>query len=309
MADDPGILVETLRTRLLRGLQAASIRGGDRLPSARVLSREFGVDHRLVLAAYRVLADEGLVQLRPRGGIYVAARPGEVQGSPNIPESWLAQLLAEGLAREIQATDLHELLRRSTETLRLRAVVIAATADQGYSIARELREDFGLEADAVLADEVRAASRTPLPVLRADLVVTITDHAEWVREYAASLRKEACVIKVRPDLTSGEFVMLLRRPVYAVVASRDFGETLRNFFKDAKGVENLHLMILGEDDLSTIPVGAPTYVTQRARAQLGDVVVPGHMLPPARTICSESAREIFTFIVRENARAMRRAVP
>ena len=74
-------------------------------------------------------------------------------------------------------------------------------------------------------------------------------------------------------------------------------------------MENLHLMILGEDDLSTIPVGAPTYVTQRARAQHGDVVVPGHMLPPARTICSESAREIFTFIVRENARAMRRAVP
>ena len=35
-------------------------------------SSEFGVDHRLILAAYKQLAAEGLVEVRERGGVYVS---------------------------------------------------------------------------------------------------------------------------------------------------------------------------------------------------------------------------------------------
>ena len=74
------------------------------------------------------------------------------------------------------------------------------------------------------------------------------------------------MIDVRPDLVRGEWSLLFRRPVYAVVADTAFGEMLRRFFADVPGAKNLHILVLGRDDLDTIPDDAPTYVTQRVRA-------------------------------------------
>jgi len=298
-------IVETLRTRLLRALQSGAITRGDRLPSARDLEREFQVDHRVVLAAYRRLGDEGLVELRQRGGIYVAAHRGS-SAVPPLPEGWVAGLFTQALAREIAGPELHEWLRRCTETLRLRAAAIASTSDQAYGLCRELRDDFGLESDVVLAEELSAEGAPPLPVRRADLLVTTEANADRVRRLGEELRKPVTVIELRPDLTVGEWALLLRRPVYAVVATAEFGRMLRRFFAEVPGVENLRVLVLGEDDLGTIPDGAPTYVTQSVRAQLAGVTLRGRILPAARTISTRSAREIFDFIVHSNIEALGR---
>ena len=300
------LIVHTLRSRVLRGLQAGTLVAGERLPTSRELAAEFDVDYRLVIAAYKALASEGLVELRPRGGIYVADAGAPRAGHPPLPEAWLAEVLTEGIAREIPGPELHEWLRRSVETLRLRAVTITTTLDQGYGLCRELRDDFGLEADALLAEELLDAAESPLSLRRADLLVTTDAHAEQARALATELGRAAIVVQVRPELAGGEWALLLRRPVYAVVASEQFGEMLRRFFEGVPGIENLRILVLGRDDLEQIPAGAPTYVTQRVRAELGDIRIPGRILPPARTIAAESAREIFTFIVRSNVEAMSR---
>jgi DNA-binding transcriptional regulator YhcF (GntR family) len=306
MTEPRALIVDTLRGRVLRGLQAGTLHAGDRLPSARELAVEFAVDFRLVLAAYKELGAEGLVDLRPRGGIYVAARSAGERGLPPLPEAWFADLLTQGLAREIPAPELHEWLRRCTETLRLRAVAIASTADQVHGLCRELRDDFGLEADAVQVDEVTSPDALPLPLRRADLLVTTRAHETRFRELAAELRKAIVVIDVRPELQGGEWALLLRRPVYAVVATAEFGEMLRRFYAEVPGIENLRVLVYGRDDLETIPEGAPTYLTQGVRALLGDVRIRGRVLPAARTIAATSAREIFAFIVRANIEAMSR---
>jgi len=299
-------IVESLRGRVLRAVQSGALQDGDRLPSARDLAGEFGVDHRVVLGAYRHLADEGLVELRTRGGIYVRVRRGASGAVPPLPESWIADLFTQGLAREIPAPELHEWLRRSVETLRLRVAVITTTQDQAFGLCRELRDDFGMEADAVLVEELTTSDAHPLPVRRADLLLTTTAHAEQVRDLGAALQKPVTVIELRPDLTAGEWALLLRQPVYAIVASEKFGDMLHDFFKDVPGVENLHTLVFGIDDLATIPVNAPTYVTQRVRSQLTGVSIPGRILPAARTISMQSAREIFGFIVRSNIEALTR---
>lgn len=304
--DSIGDITEALRGRVLRALQAGAVTHGDRLPSARDLTREFDVDHRLILSAYRQLADEGLVELRQRGGIYVVA-PAGGRALPPLPEGWVADLLTQGLAREIAGPELHEWLRRCTETLRLRAVAIATTSDQTYGLCRELRDDFGLESDAVSAEELSDAS-LPLPfhVRRADLLVTTEAHADRVRQLGADLKRPVTVIQLRPDLTVGEWALLLRRPVYAIVATTEFGDMLRRFFAEVPGVENLRVLVLGTDDLESIPDGAPTYVTQRVRRDLAGVKMRGRILPAARTISMQSAREIFDFIVRANLEALGR---
>ena len=310
MADRRIEIAEVLRGRVLRGLHAGALRPGDRLPSARDLTVEFDVDHRLILDAYRLLVAENLVELRPRGGIYVAPRIEGGAGIPPLPEAWFASLLTDSLSREIPGPELHEWLRRATETLRIRAVIIASTADQSAGLCRELRDDFGLDADALLAGDVRSADSPPLPLRRADLIVTTAAHEGWLRTVAADLRKPLIVITVRPDLRAGEWALLLRRPVYAIVATPEFEDMLRHFFADVPGAkENLRTLVFGRDDLATIPDDAPTYVTQRVRDSLGGIRIPGRILPAARTIAAESAREIFGFIVRSNIEAMRHRVP
>jgi GntR family transcriptional regulator len=299
-------IVDSIRRRVLRGIQAGALDAGDRLPSARELGPEFEVDYRVVIAAYRELAEEGLVELRPRGGVYVAVRPAGDSGIPPLPARWLADLLTQGLTREIPGPELHEWLRRSTETLRLRALVVATTDDQRFGLCRELRDDFGLEAEGITAEALRAADSTPLALRRADLIVTTAAHGEWVEALGASLQKVVTVIDVRADLVIGEWALLLRRPVYAVVSSPEFEVMLRRFFAEVAGAANLRVLVLGRDDLGSIPADAPTYVTQAARRALGDTVVRGRILPASRTISAESAREIFDFIVRANVEAASR---
>lgn len=307
MTDPREELVDTMRGRVLRGVQAGLLVAGDRLPPSRELAQEFGVDYRVAIAAYKALAEEGLIELRARGGVYVAEVGETKAGIPPMPESWMVDVLAGALNRELPAPELHEWLRRAVETLRIRAVVIASTADQREGLCRELRDDFGLEADGLLADEARAEGEVPLPLRRADLVVTTEAHREWVSALATGLRKPVMVIDVRPELQGGEWALLLRRPVYAVVSTPEFAEMLKTFYAGVRGVENLHVLVFGRDDPSQIPEGAPTYITQRVRSQLGGVRIPGRILPAARTISSESARAIFAFIVRSNVEAMTRA--
>lgn len=304
MPESLNVIADTLRGRILRGLQAGTLEHGDRLPSARDLADEFEVDHRAILAAYRELAAEELVELRQRGGIYVTANHRVDSGIPLLPQSWIVDVLGQALAREIPVPELCEWLRRSTETLRLRAAVVTSTSDQAYGISRELRDDFGIEADGLLYGELTGRATLPLAIRRADVLLSTEAHAAAVRRIGDDLKKPVIVIEIRPDVIIGEWILLLRQPVYAIVATSAFGEMLRSFFSGVPGVENLRVLVFGKDDISTIPDDAPTYVSQNVRAQLGGVKVPGRILPAARTISAETARQILEFIVRSNIEAM-----
>jgi DNA-binding transcriptional regulator YhcF (GntR family) len=305
VADDvTTTVVEVLRGRVLRGLHAGTIAFGDRLPSTRDLASEFAVDHRLILAAYKQLAAEGLVEVRERGGVYVSGAHVTTTDAATLPVKWFADVFAEGFAREIPASELLEWLRRSVETLRLRAVVISSTIDQVTGLARELHHDFGLIAEGVVAEALTDPALESAALRRADVLIATSAHVDAARAIGAQLHKPVLGIEVRPDLVAGEWAMLLRQPVWAVVATRAFGEMLRAFFKDVRGAENLHVLVFGEDDLSVIPDGAPTYVTHRVREALSPGVVRGRILPAARTIATDSARAIFEFIVRSNLRAL-----
>lgn len=301
-------IVELLRRRIQRAVQAGVIEPGSRLPSARSLQTELGVDHRPVLAAYRELEAEGLVEMRTRGGIYLAPRPGSNRGIPSLPEGWLVDILASGVARDIPITELHEWLRRSVETLRLRAVAFESTDDQAKGLCRELQDEYGLEASAADVSVLAAGEDLPTTIRRADLFVTTLRHEAAIRRAAEQLGKQCVIASVRPDLITGEWRMLLTAPVYVVIADRKFADPLKQFFADTPGADNLRLIVAGEDDLSVIPADAPTYVTSGARERVGDQRIPGRIIPAPRLFSADSAREIITFIVRANQKAMYGAV-
>jgi DNA-binding transcriptional regulator YhcF (GntR family) len=302
MPTAPSSIAEILRDRVLRGIRAGTLEGGAKLPSARELVTEFNVDNRLILAAYRQLADDGLVEIRERGGVYVRKQPNS-DAAATLPVKWCADVFAEGVARGISSADLSECMRRLVDTVRLHAIVISSTEDQVAGLARELREDFGLVAEGFPASVLAQPGLHEAALKRADLLVATEAHTALATSLGERLAKPVLTVEVRPDFIIGEWAMLLRQPVWAVVATAEFGEMLKRFFAGVPGIENLNVIVHGRDDLSQIPVDAPTYVTHRVRESLGVTAMRGRILPPARTISTDSARRIFDFIVRANYRA------
>ncbi|HET7457741.1 MAG TPA: GntR family transcriptional regulator [Gemmatimonadaceae bacterium] len=310
-------LTERLRRQLLTELRNGARAPGDRLPSTRVVGRQVRADPRVVLAAYRELAEEGLVEMRERSGIFVAGdrSDGDGTGASAVgapAESWLADVLAQAVARALPAPELASWLERAASSSPpLVAAVVAATDDQCQGIARELAEYYGVEAVALPAGVPPAdawsgngaTGRLPAALRRASFIVTTAACASPVRRLATRLGKPFVSIDVRDDLVGDEWRMLLRRPVHVVVTDARFVTTLRHFFAGTPGADNLHAVVLGRDPreaVAAIPDDATVYVTHAARARLGDTALPGRVLPPARVFSPDCAREIMGIVVREN---------
>jgi Transcriptional regulators len=298
----PDAIVDTLRGRILRGLRNGTLAPGVRLPSTREVQDEFQVDHRAILAAYRMLAREGLVDVRERGGVYVALRDGGGE-QHTLPAAWAAEVFVDAYRREIPIGELGGVLRRSMETLRLRAAVLSSSEEQTSRIVRELTADLGLLVEGVPLASVRHDAPVSSVLRRADLLIAPTNHADEAAAIADKLGKPWFAVELRPEFVVGEWAMLLRQPVWAIVGSAQFGALLKHAFAQVKGVDNLHILVHERDDLSVIPFGAAVYVTHRVREALEDTELNGVVLPPNRSITSASLRPILDFIVHANARA------
>lgn len=69
-------LYEETSERLKHLIEEGTYRAGDRMPSVRSLSREWGVSITTVLESYRRLENAGYIEARPQSGHYVLPRPG-----------------------------------------------------------------------------------------------------------------------------------------------------------------------------------------------------------------------------------------
>lgn len=291
-----------MRRRVLGGVTAGTLRRNDRLPSARELAAEFDVDPRLVLAAYRVLAREGLVAIRRRSGIYVAGTP-EVAGGPAVvADGWVVDVLQEGIERGLPAAKLGEWLRRCVTTRRLRAAVVALTSDQLEGLCGELREVYGVDA-VPFAPAVLESSTVATELANADFVVTEDAYAVALTERLAPLGKRVLVAGIRADLDTNRKLRHLDEPVYMVITDPRTEELLTRGL-DGRG-DRLKAMVLGRDDLQTIPSSAPVYVTRSARQRLGATTVPGWQVPAARAFDPQASLEILRLVVAANLKAMR----
>jgi DNA-binding transcriptional regulator YhcF (GntR family) len=296
-------IVDVMRRRVLGGVGAGNLRRGDRLPSARELAAEFDVDPRLVLAAYRVLSAEGLVEIRRRSGIYVAATP-EVAGGPVVvAEGWLVDVLYQGVEHGLAAPRLGEWLRRCTTTRRLRAAVVAGTVDHIEGISAELREDYGVDTIPFSAEVLEPPMRMPNELAAADFAVTPEPYADALRRVLRPLGKRVIAAPIRIDLDPELRLALSRETVYALVVDPRTSTIVRNSAGEQAG--RVHLLVVGQDDVRAIPDGSPVYVTRSARQRLGGAKLPGRLLPSMRLLTPQSGREILALVVEANLRALR----
>lgn len=287
----------SLRYRVERALEMGALRSGDRLPSARELSREFQADPRVILAAYRALAEEGLVEIRPRSGNYVSARNVIAPGAEAPPTPLVVNILSEAITYGYSTKEFAGYLADASFGRRLRAAVIAGGSDQSEGIARELRDDFSVTAETVSPESVRL-SQERIPKLRsADLIITTEAYGAIVNRVAKRMGKPMIVIAVRNNLVSDEWHSLMARGVNVIAAERKFLLLLRAYLAGSPQAEQVKMFVAGEDSLESIEPGSPTYVTQAARMKLGKTRIPGTLVPTPRLLSPGCVRAILNVIV------------
>lgn len=293
-------VASALQKRIEHSLRTRALSPGDRLPSTREIGSEFDVDPRVALAAYQMLANEGLVVLRPRSGVFVApASPLSDEPSPSV--EFLTDTLVAGVVRGFSLARFTDDLRIAAFGRKLRAVVIAKTSDQAYGLSRELNVDYGLETAPLLPEQATAGNSLAAPVQRAHLIVTTTGLQTEVTRVASQVRKPVVVADVRPPFVEEEWKPLLRSGrAYVVAVDPRFLELTRNYLQGVIDLRNMKMLLVDRDDLTAIPPQAPTYVTEAARQKLGRSRIPGRLISPPRLLAENCVRTLVAFIVKMN---------
>lgn len=296
-------IVARLRRRILNALHLGRLRPGNRLPSAREIAAEFSVDQRTALAAYKELVVEGLVELRPRSGMYVADMPGRLRARMTELARWATEVFAQGSDLDVAPIDLPSRLRRCIDTLPLRCACIECNTDQIGSLCAELETDYGFKTTPIeletLREDVKLAQLGEV-----DLIVTTMYHTSEVQRIARKAGKPSIAISLRADLVDEFLADMARGPTYFVATDPRFETKLRDLFRDTPGAANLRTAIVGRDDLDAIPKEASMHLMHPVRTMLSDSELVRRSLPPSRVFSSGSVREILTFIINANLRAM-----
>lgn len=306
MPDRQQEIAASLRERIISGLHLGSLQPGRRLPSTREVATEFEVAPRTAMAAYRLLQGEGLVELRPRSGIYVA--PGTMDGvRPMVAHlsGWIVDVLLEARAREIPPVDFPERVRRCLTTLRVRGVCLATNDDQLDQVCRELDEDYGIESTGLTLDDMQEPSPdTRNALLQADLIVSTSLTGAVAQDAARRLHKPTMIVRLRKELMADITRQMAKEPVYIIGSDPRFRDAMHAAFDPLGHAANARAMILGEDNLESIPGHSPTFIMRRAHDMLGDTPLARRVVPIRRVFAAEMARELLGFVVRANMAAL-----
>jgi DNA-binding transcriptional regulator YhcF (GntR family) len=300
-------VAELLRERVVTGLHVGRFTGGERLPSARTLAKEFGVNERVVLAALRSLADDGLIELRSRSGAYVV--PPQSTARIPLPDlgAWLVTVLLQARVRGVPPRELPEYMRRSLETRRVRAACIECNHDQLHMLCSELANDHGFVSEPVEIDDLKDPSASPV-LRRADVLVTTVFHRHDVQAAAEALGKPCIAVALKSEVMDSVARRLLDGPVYYVATDERYREKLRRMLAPMGPIANLRVLLVGRDDLDVIPPNAPTFVMTSARdyvmTRYGSAAGRGLPIHSARNFSDNAARELLTFLMRANVAAL-----
>lgn len=173
-------LYESISQQLRNQIRSGSYRAGERLPSVRRLSQVFGVSINTVVQCFRQLEIDGIIDIRPRSGVFVASasaarhQPTTVTHFPSLP-------VEVSLSEDI----LHYMEPHMEEHLVHLGIALPAREIMPIErILRSLREvtrKHALQAwdymhpnghDAFTHQLARRSLNYPVPITQEDLIIT-----------------------------------------------------------------------------------------------------------------------------------------
>jgi len=260
-----------LRRRIQWGIHLGLVKAGDRLPSLRAAAGEFGVDQRSVLAAYRELEKEGLVEMRPRSGIYVA---GETLSSLHLAPAarWMSEMFLQGFARGVPPVALGSTLSGAVSGA-LSAACVECNADQILWIASQLRNEFGLSTSWIDTNALDTEA-TDERLRASDMIVTTAFHAADARKLGERYDLPVVVVTAGGDAPQLR-AELGRGPVYFLVSDERYAQKLSEASDSARWMANTRPLVLDRVAGNQIPADAPVCVTKAVAEILGENVPRG----------------------------------
>jgi len=292
---DAADVTERLRGGIAAALDLGYLRPGDRLPGTREAASASGIDHRVISAAYRRLAAEGLVEVRSRRGPVVATPPAaDAEPLGETPE-WLAGVLEGAAQLQVRLPALGDLVRRWTASVPVRCLCVDGTEDGRAALVHEMTAQWGMECEAAAPEERGSQRELAAAIRAADLVVTTHYNAGAVRSLARMAGKPVVVAAARPDLVEAVEEALRRGPLTAVVADAAYAERLRvvpngERLRVVLAGDAAEVEALGPDEAVLLTLAAQQKVNRSLRL----LAAPGHFLAPL------DARALARVLIRAN---------
>lgn len=296
-------LTDRLRDRVVGGLHRGTLHAGDRLIGVRETARELGVNPRTVAKAYRELEAEGLVEVRGRSGVYVARQ--ERHDGELLPETtrWMAGVLVETWRRMIRIPDFPDFARHCTGAVRIRCALVEAVEDAVTAYSTELEWDLGFGVDVVsmsMNSPRSPGERLTSDLEQADLIVTTSFYAPYVREVAERLGKPMVMLTTHPEFAAAIRRRLEEGRLTVVAVDPRFGERIRTLYGEGADDDRVRVL-LAEDAraVAALDPSEPVLLTRAAHERLGDVDLT-LLFPHSPSFSAESARELAEIMIQLN---------
>jgi DNA-binding transcriptional regulator YhcF (GntR family) len=292
-------LISYLRGHIVGAMHVGQLAGGDRLPSIRDVGKQLGRNPRTIRAAYAVLEKEGLVEVRGRAGVFVA-RP-ELPNGEAIGEAarWVSSVVAEGWKRRIAVTDLPQLLRRFTASVRVRCALIEPILDASVALEHELVHDWGFDVTVVAPGALDQALHT-------DFLATTSFHAPAVHAAAERMGKPLVVLTVHSALKAALAARIRESHLTVVAVDPHFVERIRVAYAPDDAARVRFLSASDKKAIAKLDASEPILLTRAARQRIGDLRVP-LVFPHSPTISQETAHTLAHLLVRLNLSAPRQS--
>jgi len=295
-------VVDVLRQRIAGGMHLGTLAPGGRLPSLRQAAAEVRADPRVVLAAYRQLAAEGLVTIRPRSGVFLAAPPMPESRLPEVG-SLVVDVFLRALALGIVPTELRRQARTCLDVVRTRVACLECNDDQIHSLCRQVVEDYGFSAIGIDLAAVERGGTGVAGLATADVILTTAFHAAQARRLGRRLRRPVIVATLDSIFQSEVRRMLEAGSVWWICTDPRFAVKIPRMFAGA-AVEPL---VLGQGSLDAVPADAVVYATRRAAERLPPRWHHGRIVTISRVFSAPTARALLEFQVKRNLRAVHSA--
>lgn len=158
----PGaVILDQLRDRIVTGLYFGNWQPGERLPSIRDIADAEAVDRKTAAAAYHRLAEEGLVEVKARSGVFLRhdrRAASDPQSGPleKLKRRWLRNTYDGARALGLDTGTVLRLFRAVAEVEATPIAVLEEDEATGRTVADELRACAGIDARAVRFGDVES---------------------------------------------------------------------------------------------------------------------------------------------------------
>lgn len=296
-------LADLLRRRVLAALHRGSRAPGDRLPGIRRMARELGRDHRAVAGAYRRLEHEGLVEIRPRSGVYVArTEPSGGEGVGRFPggQAWLGEILYGGWQRGLTPPELVRVLERALPPRPISAACLETVRDPLDALASEVETVLAVGCRRVLLP-LGAAPWNPVVrslVRRPPGFVVTTAYHMGVRAPLEDAGIPVVLLRINPEWVAALRAWASRPGLVVVVADPDAVDRFRMLLGTDLPVD--YIALDGVDGVARPrpPRRALVYASVLARRSLPPHWAERVEVPDVSLLAPGTVRDLMDMLVR-----------